>query len=490
MYQSTASVLVSPLSVSPVPPAARPDQLINMTNEKQLALSAAVAELAGKRLHSPATPEALLKHVSAEVPAESQILAISYLDSVPLTAQRGANAFAKAYLDYRQDIVAKQVEAKRKDLESQIANLNTEKRKQEGIAGDANASESARGNAQELLSLYNSDLTNLGQELAALNRISLSPGQVIKPAQLATGATSPTHLVNLGAGAFVGLFLAIAVAFLRDRSRDRLRGQEDLAERLDRPVLATIPKLSRWKRQPHRLGWTRRDPVALVLLDEPTSAAAEAYRTLRTRVARLAAQLDINSIMVVSPDVGEGKSTTAANLAVALAESRSNVLLVSADLRRPRVHQFFGLENKSGLANLLTDRTQNGAPASGQRSDIALELWSLTPHLWAIQSGPPIAHASSLMDSDAMKEFLKEQRDQFDFVVLDCAPALVVADSLALAPLVDAVLVVADAKETRRAAVSQLREQLEHVGGKMVGAVLNRAPKPRTTSSYYSYQDE
>jgi Mrp family chromosome partitioning ATPase len=95
------------------------------------------------------------------------------------------------------------------------------------------------------------------------------------------------------------------------------------------------------------------------------------------------------------------------------------------------------------------------------------------------------------MDSDAMKEFLKEQRDQFDFVILDCAPALVVADSLALAPLVDAVLVVADAKQTRRAAVSQLREQLEHVGGKMVGAVLNRAPKPHAIASgYYSYQDE
>ena len=113
-----------------------------------------------------------------------------------------------------------------------------------------------------------------------------------------------------------------------------------------------------------------------------------------------------------------------------------------------------------------------------------MELWSLTPHLWAILSGPPITHASSLMDSDAMKEFLKEQRDQFDFVILDCAPALVVADSLALAPLV------ADAKVTRRAAVSQLREQLEHVGGKMIGAVLNRAPKPRTTSSYYSYLDD
>ena len=490
VYQSTASVLVTPLSANPTPPPGRPDQLINMTNEKQLALSAGVAELAGKRLRSPATPEELLRHVSAQVPAESQILAISYLDTVPLTAQRGAGAFAKAYLDYRQDIVAKQVASKRKSLGSQIASVSAEKRKQEAIAVDPNASESARRSAEEVLALLNSKLANLTQDLAALNQIDLSPGRVIQPAELPSRPASPSYPINLGAGAFVGLFLAIAVAFVRERSNDRLRGEGDLAERLDRPVLASIPKLSRWKRQPGRLGWSRRDRFALVVLDEPTSPAAEAYRTLRTRVARLAAQLDINSLMVVSADVAEGKSTTAANLAVALAESRSNVLLVSADLRRPRVHQFFGLENRSGLANLLTEGTQKGAPGNGLRSQTALEMWSLTSHLWTILSGPPIAHASSLMDSDAMKQFLKEQRDQFDLVILDCAPALVVADSLALAPLVDAVLVVADAKRTRRTAVSQLREQLDHVGGRMIGGVLNRAPKSRATRSYYSYQDD
>lgn len=491
MYQATASVLVNPLSANPNPPAARPDQLINMTNEKQLALSAPVVEVAGKSLGSSATPDELLQHVSVEVPADSQILKISYLDTVPLTAQRGANAVAKAYLDYRRNAVATQVASVRKSLSSQITNLSGKKQQQEEIASDPNAPEAERRNAEALSTVYNSQLANVSQELVALDQLDLSPGRVIQPAGMPTGPASPRHLVNVGAGAFVGLFLAMAVAFVRDRSDDRLRNVEDLAERLDRPVLASIPKLSRWKRRPGRLGWTRRDPFTLVIRDEPASAAAEAYRTLRTRVARLGAQLDINSIMVVSPYVGEGKSTTAANLAVVLAESGSDVLLVSADLRRPRVHQFFGLANKSGLSNILTDGTPDGSPTGGPSSHTASELWSVGVHLWAILSGPHIGHASSLIDSDAMKEFLKEQRDLFDFVILDCPPALVVADSLALAPLVDAVLVVADAKTTRRTAVSQLREQLEHVGGKMIGAVLNRAPKSRVTSSNYSsYWDE
>jgi capsular exopolysaccharide synthesis family protein len=492
VYQATASVLVNPLRTSPSPPAARLDQLINMTNEKQLALSAAVAEGARKSLRLSATPDELLEHVSAEVPADSQILRISYRDTAPQTAQRGANAFAQAYLDYRRDAAVTQVTSVRNTLTDQLNDLSAKKRQNEEITSNPNAPEAEQRTAEASVRVYDSQLNNVHEQLLALEQLDLSPGRVIQPAALPSGPASPKHLLNVGAGAFVGLFLAMAVAFVRDRSDDRLRGREDLAERLDRPVLASIPKLSRWKRNPDRLGWTRRHPFAPVFLDEPASAAAEAYRTLRTRVARLAAQLDINSIMVVSPNVGEGKSTTAANLAVALAESGSDVLLVSADLRRPRVHQFFGLPNKSGLANILVDGTSDGPPVDGLRSHTASELWSVGAHLWAIVSGPHVGNASSLMDSDAMKEFLKEQRDLFDFVILDCAPALVVADSLALAPLVDAVLVVADAKETRRTAVGQLQEQLEHVGGKMIGAVLNRAPKSHVTrnSYYYSYEDK
>jgi polysaccharide biosynthesis transport protein len=491
VYQATASVLVNPLRTSSSPQqAARLDQLINMTNEKQLALSATVAVRAGEILRSSATPDELLKHVSAEVPADSQVLKISYRDTNPVTAQRGAGAFAQAYLDNRGRAAADQVDKVRKSLTEQQNDLTEKKRQAEEIISNPDALEAQRRTAEASVRVYDDQLNNVSQELLGLEQLDLSPGRLIQPPAVPTSPASPRHLLNVGLGAFVGLVLAMAVAFVRDRSDDRLRGREDLAERLDRPVLATIPKLSRWKRRPGRLGWRRRNPLAPVFLDEPASAAAEAYRTLRTRVARLAAQLDINSIMVVSPDVGEGKSTTAANLAIALAESGSDVLLVSADLRRPRVHQFFGLPNKSGLANILVDGAPDGPPADGLQSHTAVELWSVGVHLWAILSGPHVGNASSLMDSYAMKEFLKEQRDLFDFVILDCAPALVVADSLALAPLVDAVLVVADAKETRRTAVSQLREQLEHVGGKTIGAVLNRAPKSHlTSSSYYSYED-
>jgi capsular exopolysaccharide synthesis family protein len=177
---------------------------------------------------------------------------------------------------------------------------------------------------------------------------------------------------------------------------------------------------------------------------------------------------------------------------VVLAETGKDVLLVSADLRRPRVHQFFGLPNKSGLANLLADGTApNKRTAAGVNPrQMASELWSVGPNLWVILSGPLPPHPSALMDSDAMRQFLKEQRDLFDFIVLDCPPALVVADAMALAPLADAVLVVADAKESDREAVSLLKEELEQVGGRIVGAVLNRAKQASKSSYYYEQQDK
>jgi capsular exopolysaccharide synthesis family protein len=272
------------------------------------------------------------------------------------------------------------------------------------------------------------------------------------------------------------------VALVRAGTDPRLRGREDLAERLGRPVLGQIPKLGRRKRRAGERGRSSRSRTSPVVLDEPDSSAAEAYRALRTRLTRLAAQLDVTSIMVVSPGPGEGKTTTAANLAVALAESGRDVLLVSADLRRPRIHEFFGLPNRSGLSDLLAD---DPAAATGGSRQAASELWSVAPHLWLLPSGPSPPQPSALLDSDAMRQFLKEQRHLFDYVLLDCPPALV-TDSLALASLVDAVLVVADAKETERSAIERLRDELDQPGAKLLGSVLNRASRSGEAASYYA----
>jgi polysaccharide biosynthesis transport protein len=489
VYESTASVLVKAITTDAFDPGQRVDQQLNMFNERQLATSEPVAVLAAKELGTTATPDQLVKHVTAEVPANSQIVRIHYRDTVPLSAQRGAEAFAKAYLDFREADARTQANASQSALQKDVDRLQKQVDRAQATVENPGATPDQQRGAEARINSLNPRILQLQSQIAGFATLDFTPGTVIAAAVVPDTPASPKHRLDVGIGLLVGLFLGVAAAFVRDRTDDRLRGREDLAERLDRPVLATIPPLPKWVRR--GLLWRRRPRTSLITLDQPNSPAAESYRTLRTRMARLASQLDINSVMVVSAGVGEGKSTTAANLAVVLAETGKDVLLVSADLRRPRVHQFFGLPNKSGLSNLLADAqppNRRAAPGAYPRQ-MASELWSVSPNLWVILSGPLPPHPSALMDSDAMRQFLKEQRDMFDFIVLDCPPGLVVADAMALAPLVDAVLVVADARESDRDDVSRLKEELEQVGGKIVGAVLNRSTQASTSSYYYEHQD-
>jgi capsular exopolysaccharide synthesis family protein len=492
VYESSASVLVRAITTNAFDPGSRVDQQLNMFNQRQLAQSEPVAALAAKTLKTTATPAQLLEHVKVDVPANSQILRIRYQDTVPLTAQRGADAFAKAYLASREADARAQATTSQKSLQTDIARFQKQASAAEKQIADPDADSATRQAAQAKLAAANNRLDQLLTQLSGFQSLDFTPGTVIAAAGLPASPASPNNRLDVGIGLLVGLFLGVVLAFVRDRTDDRLRGREDLAERLDRPVLATIPPLSKRVRQEGKLRWKRRSRNSLVTLEQPNSPAAESYRTLRTRMARLASQLDINSVMVVSAGVGEGKSTTAANLAVVLAETGKDVLLVSADLRRPRVHQFFSLQNKSGLSNLLTDGTppdkRKGPVADGKQ--MASELWSVAPNLWVVLSGPLPPHPSALMDSDPMRQFLKEQRDLFDFIVLDCPPALVVADSMALAPLADAVLVVADAKESDRDLVSRLKEELEQVGGRIVGSVLNRSKQAGKSTYYYDTQDD
>src|SRR5829696_10179881 len=470
VYEATASVLVRPLGATSIETGRRPDQIVSMAGEQRIMQSEAVATIAGRKLGVTATPPELLEHLSVDVPADSQILRVHFRAVDPRTAQRGADAFAQAFLAFRKEDVGRRVANSRSSLQRQIAALAAKKAGQDAIAApDSSATPEQRRSALELGDSYSKQQADLEQQLATLEQLNLSPGAVIEPAALPTAA-SRARPVRVGLGLVVGLVVGILAAFLWDRIDTRLRGPGELAERLGRPILGQIPRLRR----------RRRRGASLAMVDQPESAAADAYRRLRARLTEVTGRLELTSIMVVSPGHGEGKSTTAANLAVAVAESGRGVLLVSADLRRPRIHELFGLPNKSGLSDILLglpETTGESWPTDDRRGTVP-ELWSATPHLWILASGPSPQHPSTLLDSMTMRQFLKEQGELFDLILLDCPPALA-PDSLALASLVDGVLLVADAKQTNRSAVSAVRDELDHLGDKLIGSVLNRAPRGR-----------
>jgi capsular exopolysaccharide synthesis family protein len=234
-------------------------------------------------------------------------------------------------------------------------------------------------------------------------------------------------------------------------------------------VLAVVPKVA---------DWHSGDDPFLATVSAPDSPAAEAYRTLRTGILFAASQSAIKTILLTSAEGGEGKTTTAANLGVALASAGKVVIIVSGDMRRPRLQHFFGLSNGLGLTNVLVG--EKGLPEALQQSRD-------NPNLRILNSGPVPGNPSELLTSLRMQEIIADLKEEADIVLIDGAPLLTLADSLILSRLSDGVLFVAHAHKTRKSAVDQSHQQLAQVNAVLLGSVLNNLDPRKGTTEYSSY---
>ena len=202
----------------------------------------------------------------------------------------------------------------------------------------------------------------------------------------------------------------------------------------------------------------------LVALDDPRSFGAEAYRVLRNNLHYANPDVPLLRILVTSAGPGEGKSTTAANLALTMAQGERSVLLVEADLRRPSVHTLFRQPGSPGLSSYLV----------GDALLAAVLLKSAVANLSLVVSGPIPPNPAELLASRRMHEFLDTVAERFDIVILDSPPVLATSDACAVAPHVDGVLLVVDSGQTPQVALRRAKERIEAVRGRIIGAVLNR----------------
>lgn len=203
---------------------------------------------------------------------------------------------------------------------------------------------------------------------------------------------------------------------------------------------------------------------SLVVLDDPRSFAAEAYRVLRNNLHYANPDAPVRRILVTSAGPGEGKSTTAANLALVLAQGDRQVLLVEADLRRPNVHGLFRQPSSPGLSSYLV----------GDALLDAILLKTAVPNLSVVTSGPIPPNPAEILASRRMHAFLATVGERFDVVILDSPPVLATSDACALAPHVDGVLLVVDSGRTAQMALTRAKERIEAVRGPILGAILNR----------------
>ena len=213
---------------------------------------------------------------------------------------------------------------------------------------------------------------------------------------------------------------------------------------------------------------------SLVALSDPQSAAAEAFRTLRTNIQFAGLDRTLQLLTVTSAGIDEGKSQVAANLAITMAQAEQRVVLVDCDLRRPALHTLFGLSNDTGITTMLL--ANEGTPAPLQQTSV--------PGLQLLASGPLPPRPADILGSRRIGEILHALRDVADVIIIDTPPVLAVTDAVVLAPRVDGVILVLRAGYTRREPAKQARSVLEKSKANIVGIVLNDAELKATTDYY------
>jgi protein-tyrosine kinase len=214
----------------------------------------------------------------------------------------------------------------------------------------------------------------------------------------------------------------------------------------------------------------------LVTVLDPASVASEAYRSLRTSLLYAVANTPPTVILITSPGLSEGKSTTCANLAAVLAQADIETLVIDGDLHKPSLHKIFGVPNVNGMVNVL----------SGEY-DLSEMCTEIFPGLKILSTGPIPPNPAELLISGRLVALIGQARQLFDYVLIDSPPTELVSDPMIIATQADAVMLVLNSEETSKASTHRAVHDLEAVGANVVGTVMNKAPKPETRLYGYNH---
>ncbi|MEN0128922.1 MAG: polysaccharide biosynthesis tyrosine autokinase, partial [Brevundimonas sp.] len=287
--------------------------------------------------------------------------------------------------------------------------------------------------------------------------------EVVAPADAPNYPYAPNTKMLTATGLALGLAIGVTIAIAIALLDTRVRTPRDIAKATDEPVLGVIP-------------YVRGKSRAATFLKDPTSPLAEAYRRLQTNLRFLDAEGTLRSMVITSAVPQEGKSTTAMSLAQAVAEKVDRVLLIDADLRRPTVARFLGLEGSAGLTSVLI--------GSATLEDV-VQPWG-TSGLDILAAGEIPPNPSQLIDSAAMAAVVAAAVERYDLVIIDTPPLLPVADAAILTHFTDGALVVAGCRRVRRPQLQGALEALDTVGGRVLGVVANGV-RINPASTGYTY---
>jgi polysaccharide biosynthesis transport protein len=307
-------------------------------------------------------------------------------------------------------------------------------------------------------------LLQRAKETGVSGALKTSNIRVVDAADVSTNAVSPRRMLNLLVGLFGGLFCGVAVAFFFEYMDNRIKSPEELEKHLGLPSIGLIPKLTG--------EYAAKDPL---INNGVPANYSEAFRGLRTNVMFSFAEDGARSVVVTSTGPGEGKTTVACNLALGMAMAGQRVLLIDADMRRPRVHEAMKTQRDPGLSNLLV--------GAAKANDVMRK--TSVPNFYVLPAGTTPPNPAELLGSKRFADLLHSLRDHFDLIVIDTPPVMAVTDAAVIGYRASGVLFVVAADATSCHAAQTALDQLEHARVRFIGAVLNRVDL-EGNSYYYS----
>ena len=310
------------------------------------------------------------------------------------------------------------------------------------------------------------DLLLRSLEIKIASGAATSNIAVVDPAILPYAQLKPNIKLNLALSSVLGLFMGVVIAFLLEFMDDRIKSSDELKRLLGLPILGVTPEVK------------GKDPTthALATAEQPTSALAESYRSLRTNLLFSSIEGVPKVLALTSAIPSEGKSSSCMNLATAFAQASNKVLVIDADMRKPTIHKRLKLDNSKGLSNFLTHQAE---------IDEVIQK-TIIDGVSVVTAGPLSPNPSELLTSRRIEEIFNLAPEQFDLVILDCPPVMGLADALVLANKANATLLVSAFGQTSKRAIQDAHERLKQARANLIGTVFT---KVKTGGGYgYSYE--
>ena len=419
-------------------------------------------------------------NVNASIIQGTQLMELRVVDTDPRRAQAIANELANQLISQGPTVKDPEEVARRDFVQSQVKDIQQKIEDSQKRINDLQASISATSSASEISSkqqqiqALQSQIDQWRVTYATLLN-TLAPRasnylSVADPAKLPTVPIAPNVGTSVLLAALIGAGLAVAGALLIEYFDDTLKTPDAVFQALGLSCLGTIAYM-----------WGKNPNDRLITAKHPRASHSEAYRSIRTNIEIANLDKPARTLLITSSNPSEGKSVTAANLAVVMAMGGQRVALVDADLRRPQMHHIFHISNEYGLANILVHPE---AALDGFIQPASVD------NLQLIAAGPPPPNPAELLGSKRMKELIERLKERFDVIIFDTAPCLPRTDPVILARFVDGVILVVDASYTRRESAIRAKQIMAQATDHILGVILNRISHTDTYYYYYFYSDE